>query len=82
MDLLAFAIFLASFTPENVEHCLSNLVYDASVSNALNFVSLKLCCVISHSWLRRDRGYGRVVHYEVTIDGGEDAVNRVTYLLT
>jgi hypothetical protein len=48
VDLLAIAVYLASFTSESVEHCLSNLVYAAAVSNALDFVSLKLCCVISH----------------------------------
>jgi hypothetical protein len=41
MDLLAIVVYLASFTSESVEHCLSNLVYAAVVSNALDFVSLK-----------------------------------------
>jgi len=78
VDRLVIAVYLASFTLESVEHCLSNLVCAAAVSNAVEFVSLKLCCVISHYWLRRDRGYGQTVDYKVPIDGEEGTVNRVT----
>jgi len=48
VDPLVIAVYLASLTSESVEHCLSNLVYAAAVSNVLDFVSLKLFCVISH----------------------------------
>jgi len=78
VDLLAIVVYFASFTSESVEHCLSNQVYATAVSNALDFVSLKLCCVISHYRLRRDRGYGQAVDCKVPIDGEEGTINRVT----